>query len=175
VFVSGQPGHPDFRVCDYLIICLKLDDPRHLQLPQYVMYGGPEALLKRPEEAERILAAKTRFCAFIVSSHNPRKNRNRLKFFERLSRYQRVDSAGRFNNNLGGPIPGGSAGKIAFLRDYKFNIAFENSSLPGLSPLRRSMGIPKRLNAPGAGKRSQWSSSRNLIFPMHRPSIPAAI
>ena len=32
---------------------------------------------------------------------------------------------------MGGPIPGGSRGKIDFLKPYKFNIAFENRSLPG--------------------------------------------
>jgi hypothetical protein len=103
-----------------------------MRLPFYVLYGTAESLLnKQPEEAEQILAAKTRFCAFVCSNHNRRKNRNRLEFFEKLSRYKRVDSGGRFMNNIGGPIPGWSAGKIEFLRSYKFNIAFENGSRPG--------------------------------------------
>jgi hypothetical protein len=131
IFFTGEPLRPDFRECDYSVGPCALDDPRHLPLPFYVTYGQPADLIKRHDDPERILAGKTRFCAFIVSSHNPRKNRNRLKYFERLSRYKRVDAGGRFMNNLGGPVPGGSAGKIAFLRDYKFNIAFENSSLPG--------------------------------------------
>ena len=131
IFFTGEPARPDFRACDYSISCAAVDDPRHLQLPFYVAYGPPEPLIKEPAEAGRILAAKTRFCSFVVSGHNRRKNRNRLEFFEKLSRYKRVDSGGRFVNNIGGPIPGGSAGKIAFLRDYKFNIAFENAALPG--------------------------------------------
>jgi len=34
-------------------------------------------------------------------------------------------------NNIGYQIPGGPLGKIQFLKQYKFNIAFENASLPG--------------------------------------------
>jgi hypothetical protein len=42
-----------------------------------------------------------------------------------------VDSAGRAFNNIGGPLPAGSDAKVDFLRACKFNIAFENASLPG--------------------------------------------
>lgn len=51
----------------------------------------------------------------------------REKFFRRLSKYKRVDSGGRFLNNIGGPVKD----KMTFLREYKFNIAFENSVSPG--------------------------------------------
>ncbi len=132
IFFTGEASRPNWRECDYAFTTHPSDHPRHMRLPFYVLYGSAESLLsKRPEDAEPILASKTRFCGFICSSHNRRKNRNRLEFFEKLSRYQRVDSGGRFRNNLGGPIPGGSAGKIEFLRSCKFNIAFENQSKPG--------------------------------------------
>ena len=131
IFFSGESAPPDFRECDYSIASCRLDHPRHLQLPFYVVYGDARRIVKRPDDAERILAAKTKFCSFVVRSHNPRKNRNRLEFFRRLSQYKRVDSGGEFMNNIGGPIPGWSAGKIEFLRAYKFNIAFENRSAPG--------------------------------------------
>jgi len=67
----------------------------------------------------------------MVSSHSRRRNRNRLEIFEKLSRYKRVESGGRFMNNIGGPIGGGFAGKIEFMRPCKFHIAFENACLPG--------------------------------------------
>ena len=54
-----------------------------------------------------------------------------MNFFQRLSRRKRVDSGGRAFNNIGGPIPAGSPAKLDFLRAYKFNLAFENASLPG--------------------------------------------
>jgi hypothetical protein len=48
-----------------------------------------------------------------------------------LSRYQKVDSGGTFENNMGAPIGPTTADKLEFLRPYKFNIAFENQALPG--------------------------------------------
>jgi hypothetical protein len=44
-----------------------------------------------------------------------------------LSRYKRVDSGGKVRNNIGAIV----ADKMAFLRRYKFSIAFENSQHPG--------------------------------------------
>ena len=42
-----------------------------------------------------------------------------------------MDAGGRAFNNMGYRVPGGPWGKIEFLKRYKFNIAFENASLPG--------------------------------------------
>jgi alpha(1,3/1,4) fucosyltransferase len=131
IFVTWESTAPNFRECDYALTSRYLDDPRHLRLPFYVISKDPTALLKQTEEPKQILASKTKFCAFIVSGHNPRKNANRVKFFHRLSKYKRVDSGGRYLNNIGGPIPGFAAEKVEFLRNYKFNIAFENASIPG--------------------------------------------
>jgi hypothetical protein len=131
VLLSIEPSVPDFDTCDYSVSCRKIDDPRHFQLPVYVTNGRAEELIRRNESPERILAGKTKFCSFVVSNQHPAKNRNRAEIFEKLSRYKQVDSGGRYRNNIGGPVPGGTQNKITFLRPYKFNIAFENSSLPG--------------------------------------------
>ncbi len=131
IFFSGESDMPNFRECDYSIASVKLDDPRHLQYPNYVHYGRPEQIIKKDDDAEKILAAKTKFCSFVVAGYNPRKNENRVEFFRKLSKYKKVDSGGRKFNNIGGPIPPGSQAKIDFLRPYKFNIAFENRSLLG--------------------------------------------
>jgi len=131
VLLSIEPSLPDFDTCDYSVSCRKIDDPRHFQLPVYVTNGRAEELIKKDEGPERILVGKTKFCSFVVSNQHPAKNRNRAEIFEKLSRYKQVDSGGRYRNNIGGPVPGGTQNKIAFMRPYKFNIAFENSSLPG--------------------------------------------
>jgi len=131
IFYSGESDMPDYRECDYSLASVKLDDPRHLHFPQYAPWFTPDEIVKRDDDPEKILAAKTKFCAFVVGNYNRKKNHNRVAFFEKLSKYKRVDSGGRLFNNIGGPIPGGSPGKIDFLRNYKFNIAFENRSLPG--------------------------------------------
>ena len=133
IFFSGESDLPDFTACDYSVASVKLNHPRHLQLPNYTdpYYGDPAMIIKRNDDPEKILAAKTKFCSFIISGYNPRKNSNRVNFFHALSKYKKVDSGGKKFNNIGGPIPGGSQGKINFLRQYKFNIAFENRQLPG--------------------------------------------
>lgn len=131
IFVSIEPGLPDFKVCDYSVTCRTLEHPRHLYLPTYVTCGQPADLIKRAETPEHILAQKTRFCSFIVSNYHPRRNRHRVDFFHKLSKYKRVDSGGKACNNIGGPLPDGQGHKIAFLRSCKFNIAYENRSRPG--------------------------------------------
>ena len=133
IYYSGESDLPDYQTCDYSLGPIRHEDPRHLQLPNYVnsYYGAAGDLIKRNDDPGAILAAKTKFCSFVVSGYNPRKNQNRVTFFHKLSKYKKVDSGGRKLNNIGGPIPGGSRGKIDFLRQYKFNIAFENRSVPG--------------------------------------------
>ena len=122
---------PDWTESDYALTCRYLDDPRHLRFPYYLIYGHGSDLLKNPSDMERLMASKTKFCSFIVSNGGKRKTQKRVDFFHLLSQYKRVDSGGRHLNNIGGPIPGGWAGKIEFLKPYKFNIAFENASIPG--------------------------------------------
>ena len=122
---------PDWSECDYALTCRYLDDPRHLRLPLYLFYGEASDLQKDPEEMERLMASKTKFCSFIVSNGGKRKTQKRVDFFRRLCEYKRVDSGGRYLNNIGGPISGGVGGKFEFLKPYKFNLAFENASVPG--------------------------------------------
>jgi alpha(1,3/1,4) fucosyltransferase len=131
IYFGLEAFPPDWTECDYALTCHYLRDPRHLRLPYYALYTTPALLDKRQDDWDKILAAKTRFCGFVVSNAGKRKTRKRVDFFHRLSRYKRVDSGGRAFNNLGGPLPGGPQGKLEFLRTCKFNIAFENQSLPG--------------------------------------------
>lgn len=131
VLYTGESNTPDYTVSDYSLSPRSLDDARHLHLPAYVGRGPAEKIIKQADDPELILAGKTKFCSFVVTGHNRRRNRNRLEFFRALSRYKQVDSAGRFMNNIGGPIPRGVASKVEFLRPYKFNICFENAAIPG--------------------------------------------
>ncbi len=132
IFYTQESTLPNFNECDYAFTSHYLDDARHVRLPYYaVLYPSPEAVIKQSGEAEAVLAAKTKFCSFMVSNHHPKKNRNRLDFFLKLSRYKKVDSGGRFMNNIGGPVPGWWEGKVQWLRAYKFHIAFENASING--------------------------------------------
>ena len=131
IYFTVESFLPDFRECDYAFTCHELNDPRNLRLPLYVLYGNPESLLHDQVDWEKVLAAKTGFCSFLASNKNFRKTRQRIDFFHRLAKYKKIDSGGQVLNNLGHTVPGWSAGKIEFLKAYKFNIAFENKSLPG--------------------------------------------
>jgi hypothetical protein len=130
IYFSSESFRPDFRKYDYAFTCHDLDDPRHLRLPYYVPSTHVDQLIKGSEDPAAILAAKKKFCAFLVSNGHPRKTRRRIEFFQKLSRYKKVDSAGAILNNVGFRLAGGPKAKWDFLRDYKFNIAFENESLP---------------------------------------------
>jgi alpha(1,3/1,4) fucosyltransferase len=124
IFYSGENWRPDFWHCDYAFTFDHLDDPRHFRLPVYGLFDEPGRLIKRDCNPEQVLAQKTRFCNFVYS--NP-LGRERNRFFRMLSKYKPVDSGGRLFNSIGGPVQD----KIAFVRQSKFTIAFENESHPG--------------------------------------------
>ena len=96
-------------------------------------FGNPARILPPPPaDPVTALAAKSKFCAFVVS--NPvSKIRNR--FFHILSAKKRVDAAGRLFNNTPGLSDRFSNSAFVdlprFYRDYKFVVAFENSASPG--------------------------------------------
>lgn len=131
IYFGIESFAPDWNECDYAMTCHYLDDPRHLRLPYYTLYGPARPLDKRGDDLEKILASKTRFCGFVVTNAGKRKTQKRVDFFHKLSRYKRVDSGGRAFNNIGGPLPDGPRGKADFLKTCKFNIAFENKALAG--------------------------------------------
>lgn len=127
IFFTSENVLPDFDECDYAItFCHLPDEPRHLRLPQYIHYiKNPSQLIKGLDFVPTdILKRKKKFCNFVVS--NPRGS-ERNKFFKMLNRRKAVDSGGRHFNNLGKVV----SDKLSFIKDYKFTLAFENSSSPG--------------------------------------------
>jgi hypothetical protein len=125
IFFTGENVGPDWLNCDWAFTFRHDWHPRHLRLPLWVLYADAKTLVKPPlVDVEGIMAAKSRFCAFVVS--NP-LCRIRNDFFHKLSRYRRVDSGGKLFNNIGGRV----GDKRAFLADCRFTIAFENESFPG--------------------------------------------
>lgn len=131
LFWTEETILPDWEECDGALTCHRLEDPRHYRLPYYVVRGNPQALIKQSWEAQRIPELKTKFCAFVVSNAHPKKTQRRITFFHALSKYRTVASAGRYANNVGGPLAVGHDAKREFLLPYRFAIAFENKALPG--------------------------------------------
>jgi hypothetical protein len=133
--------------CDYALTGDYSNDPRHLRYPVYMseVFAARDvpplrhpclSLVKDPgTNWEDVLAYKTNFCCFVYSNELWRDPRSRgecglelrIKFFELLSKYKRVDAAGRVCNNTGYQVQD----KLPYVERFKFTVAFENTSYPG--------------------------------------------
>ena len=124
IFYTGENLTPDFNICDYArgFDYLSFGD-RYMRLPLYAVYGIEKLASPKVIDKEKVL--KRKFCSYVVSNNIGAPERSR--FFHLLSEYKKVDSGGRWENNVGGPVPN----KLDFIKDYKFNIAFENSMYDG--------------------------------------------
>ncbi len=129
IFYTGENVFPNFNICDYAIgpHDLKLEK-RYLQLPIYLIKKGH--FIKLPERKKlnkEDLKIKKEFCNFIYSNKNG--NPIRKEFFDELSKYKNIISAGKFLNNTGYAIKN----KTEIQKQCKFTIAFENEKYPGYS------------------------------------------
>ena len=130
IYYCGENKRPDFSGCDYALTYDLINHPRHFRWPLYahhIDYENAWEILtnKRTiEQSEKILQSKNKFCCMVVSN---RYAKDRINLFNELSKYKKVDSGGKYLNNVGGAI----SNKIDFIKDYKFVFAFENSSYPG--------------------------------------------
>lgn len=129
IFYNGETPRPyynelNYTACDYSFGFDYIDDPRHYRLPLFAMYWDLNLLTRPKPSLENIVRDKTKFCNLVISNPNAKE---RIDFFHKLSQYKKVDSGGRFLNNISKPVED----KIEFIKDYKFTIAFENSSYPG--------------------------------------------
>jgi len=119
---------PDFTASDFAFGFDYLNDKRFYRLPLYFFYllGHTEKLLSpvSRDKAISIWKSKNKFCCMVVSNGLAK---TRIQFFHELSKYKQVDSGGKYLNNTGGPVKD----KMSFIKDYRFVIAFENSSFPG--------------------------------------------
>ncbi len=121
---TAENTRPDFKKSDFHIGFDFNDKPNYLRWPQFLMQKTSPNLLLKEKNIELIINQKKRFCSFVVSNDQAKE---RIDLFKKLSTYKRVDSGGKFLNNIGWAI----ADKVEFLKESKFNIAYENSSYPG--------------------------------------------
>lgn len=126
IMFVGENIVPDFNLCDYAMGFDFLDfGDRYMRLPLYMLFENFKELpITKEIDPETVLNRK--FCSIVISNAQV-SNPIRERFFRLLSEYKQVDSGGRLWNNVGGPV----ANKLEFIREYKFNIAFENSSVLG--------------------------------------------
>lgn len=124
IFYTAENVRPNFWECDFAIsFDYNNYKGRNLRLPLYRWRGDLKNLCLEKDPGS-IIGQKTKFACMVVSNGSC-KERNR--FFEMLNRYRKVDSGGKYLNNVGGPVKD----KVEFIKEYKFVLAFENSSYPG--------------------------------------------
>jgi hypothetical protein len=131
VFIGCENVRPDLSECDWAFGVGHEETVQDARYMRFVRWGDASALVNRGTDPELALREKTRFCVFLYS--NPVYYRE--AFFKALSTYKPIDAPGRSMNNMPAidAVPGRFdwKTKVDFLRQYKFVIAFENSSFPG--------------------------------------------
>lgn len=124
IFYTGENVRPNFTECDFaLTFDYDLPISKHFRVPFYRWNGDLEKLCT-PYDATAIHKENRKFCCMVVTNAN---GVVRNEFFNKLTLYKKVDSGGKYLNNIGKNV----SNKMDFLRNYKFTMAFENASYPG--------------------------------------------
>jgi len=130
IFYSAENEKADFSACDLALTFDHVYNDRHFRLPLYVLHIDRANNLSEltselsKEKALEVWNSKKKFCCMVVSNGNAKE---RIHFFNDISSFRKVDSGGRFMNNVGGPVKN----KLEFIKDYKFVISYENSVYSG--------------------------------------------
>jgi len=127
IFFTGENIVPDFNICDYGIGFhhLQLED-RYFRFPLYLMYAWEQLGDSLNFNLESEDLKNRNFCNFIYSNSKVADPFREL-FFRKLSKYKKVDSGGRYLNNINKRV----INKLDFIKNYKFTIAIENSAVSG--------------------------------------------
>ena len=136
IYYSHENRVADQSLCDYSF-CFNGEGENHQYFPNLIESRFFEQIRSNnlgPELRALRATPKTKFCNFVYSNPKPQE---RIAFCRRLAEYKHVDCPGRVLNNQppfdrnAGSYCGGSVAdqKTAFLRDYKFTIAFENEAV----------------------------------------------
>jgi len=123
---SGEPRNNPFSDYDLTLFSEK-DSNQIVDLPLFVYYIHGNNLLGRLLERPLRTVVPNKFCCFIVSNGGC-YTRNRM--FDMLNQYKKVDSYGKFANNMEGNVlkyDYWSPEFSNFISTYKFIICFENS------------------------------------------------
>ena len=134
IFYTGENLAPNFNECDYALGFSHLSfEDRYLR---YNMLSAslPEGIMER-STLENSLAER-KFCNFVYSNESVGEGSIlRKQFCQKLMAYKHVDCLGKVLNNMtDGITPRMNDwvnGKLEVIRQYKFTIAFENSSTSG--------------------------------------------
>lgn len=177
IFYTAENVTPDFNLFDY---CIGFDElsfgDRYIRVPNYRMnpkYERDIQLLKKRHESLKEECLGRKFCATVVSNGNADPMRDRI--LDEISKYKRVDSGGKYRNNI--EIPNGVPNKLEFQKNYKFALAIENASFPGYTTEKlieafAAGGIPIYWGDPNVGK---YFNEKAFINIMSYPSLDEAV
>lgn len=122
VFLGWENERTDWSSCDYALDSDFIsNNPRHKRWPIWAAWNLEKLIEPKDIGA---FSTKTKFACMVVSNPHAKE---RIEFFHALSKYKKVDSGGKYLNNIGAAV----IDKLDFIKDYKFVLAFENSSYPG--------------------------------------------
>lgn len=132
IFYTQENIVPDFNYADYGIGFDEIQyADRYMQYPIYLIkerYGKYWSLMKDKHILEMPEKYCERgFCSYVVSNGNADEIRKYA--FEKLCNYKKVDSGGKYMNNI--DQPEGVEDKLEFAKKHKFSLCFENTSHPG--------------------------------------------
>ncbi len=133
IFIPGEAVVPDFNICDYAIAYPYIEyGDKYIRHPAWFWHEPPSEITMSDEEL-----INRKFCNFVYTNETRGTAVEfRKAFAKKLMQYKPVDCPGKVLNNM----PPGSIeprrgnyrdGKIDFIRNYKFTIAFENCRMPG--------------------------------------------
>lgn len=126
IYYTGENDVPDFNVCDYAISFHPITfSDRHFRYPLYMLYN-PYGVEGASCALSDDMATARGFCTALLrntQSCDPM----RISIIDTVESYKPITYGGPFRNNTGGPV----ADKIEFISGYKFNLALENSCVPG--------------------------------------------
>jgi hypothetical protein len=116
IFYTGENVNPLIYKADGYFSFDYINNENHFRLPLYLLYDSYYELVNKKIDENLI---NRKFCNFVFS--NP-KSKNRNNIFVKLSNYKKIDSGGKWLNNIGYFVES----KIDFQKEYKFSIAYEN-------------------------------------------------
>ena len=125
IFLSVENRKPNFARTDYAIGLHYIDrGDRYCRKPTDTSKLSEMKTIYNITKLKNINNKNKKFCAWLVSNGG---SMTRNLFYKKLSEYKRIDSGGKFQNNIGYIVEN----KKEFLKNYKFSICFENSKKNG--------------------------------------------
>ena len=135
IFLMTEVYPVDFRDYDYVIGFRYMDDDKFFHYSHYSP-NNIELLQDRRAFTDPLLAKRT-FCNFVYSNESTGEGAVlRKRFCMELAKYKHIDCPGKVLNNMKDAITprldrNWSRGKVKFIAQYKFTIAFENHMVEG--------------------------------------------